>query len=182
MNYQDLYNDIIEKLKRHERPLIKLTPEIIEVLKTEWQKALSGSIPDESAIKKILCILDNTQNMTSELNSLFFETFKKVKANSELLIYALAASQKHIINESLRSGIMIPVEYFETLKELLKNKNPEVTEWVLRTIESMGPLSLRLKKEVLEAKPGFLKIFNQHLKASNQIIELLEKQWAKFRL
>jgi len=43
-------------------------------------------------------------------------------------------------------------------------------------------MSLRLKKEVLEARPGLMKFFNQHQKSSSQIIELLEKQWEKMRL
>ena len=119
--------------------------------------------------------------MTSEFNELFFLTFKKIQ-NNDLVIYLLAASQKHVIGEALRTGDMIQEEYFQTLRELLKNKNPEVMEWTLRTIESLGPLSTRLKKEVLEAKPGFLKFFNQHQKASSQIIELLENQWKRMRL
>ena len=160
--------------------MIKLTPELMAELKSEWQKALDHINIDETAIKKILCILDNTQNMTSELNELFIETFDKVR-NHELLIYTLAASQKHVISESLRTGNMITSEYFEKLKELLKNKNPEVVEWTLRTIDSMGPLSLRLVSEVRAVKPGILKFLNNHQKSSAQLISLMEKQWEKMR-
>lgn len=180
MTIDELYADTIEKLKGHKRPHIKLTPELILSLKSEWQKAMADSANsiDESMLKKILCILDNTQNMTSEFNEYFILTLEKVR-NHDLLIYALAASQKHVIGEALRSGNMISIAYFENLKLLLKNKNPEVLEWTLRTIESMGPLSMRLKKEVREVKPHFLKIFNSHQKAALQIIELLELQWKK---
>lgn len=181
MNYQELYLQTIEKLKRDERPHIKLTQELIEELKSEWQKAVGGTSIDESALKKILCILDNTQNMSSQFNEYFFMTIEKVK-DGDLLIYTLAASQKHVVGESLKSGVMISSVYFDQLKNLLKSKNPEVIEWTLRTIESMGPLSMRFKKEVAEAKPGFMKFFNQHQKSSSQIIELLEKQWEKMRL
>lgn len=180
MNYQELYTQIIEKLQKNERPLIKLTPELVAELKTEWQKAIAEINIDESALKKILCILDNTQNMTSELNELFIRTFEKVR-DQDLLVYALAASQKHVIGESLRTGNMISSAYFEQLKELLKSKNPEVVEWTLRTIETMGPLSLRLVKEVRAVKPGIFKFLNQHQKYSAQIIELMEKQWEKMR-
>ncbi|MDO9181749.1 MAG: hypothetical protein Q7U04_05045 [Bacteriovorax sp.] len=181
MNYQELYNQIIEKLKKHERPLIKLTPELVAELKSEWHKALMSAKTDDTVIKKILCILDNTQNMTSELNEEFIATFEKIK-DQDLLIYTLAASQKHVIGESLRSGTMISAVYFEKLKELLKNNNPEVVEWTLRTIETMGPLSLRLVKDVRAIKPGIFKFLNQHQKSSSQIIELMEKQWEKMRL
>jgi hypothetical protein len=180
MNYQELYTQIIDKLKKNERPLILLTPELIAELKAEWQKALSAISPDEESLKKILCILDNTQNTTSEFNEQFIATFEKVR-NQDLLIYTLAASQKHVIAQSLRSGNMISSAYFEKLKELLKNKNPEVVEWTLRTIETMGPLSLRLVNEVRAIKPGIFKFLNLHQTAAFQIIELMEKQWQKMR-
>jgi hypothetical protein len=43
MNYQELYTQIIDKLKKNERPLILLTPELIAELKAEWQKAKNRS-------------------------------------------------------------------------------------------------------------------------------------------
>ncbi|MFA6237488.1 MAG: hypothetical protein WC635_09200 [Bacteriovorax sp.] len=178
MNYHEVYSQIIEKLKRNERPQIRLTPELVAELKTAWKKAIEGDLIDEEALTRIFCILDNTQNYTSELNEYFFESLKKIR-NHELLIYALAASQKHVVSESLRSGVMVPAVYFEHLKELLKNKNPEVLEWTLRTIESMGPLSMRLKNEVRDVKPAFLKLFNTHQKSAMQIIDLLEQQWKR---
>ncbi|RPJ73908.1 MAG: hypothetical protein EHM20_11470 [Alphaproteobacteria bacterium] len=178
MTIDELYLNTIEKLNQNIRPHIKLTPELISELKSAWQKAIAGPNIDQSALTKIFCILDNTQNYTSELNELFLETFQKIR-DHELLIYILAASQKHIVNESLRTGVMVPIFYFDQLRELLKNKNPEVLEWTLRTIESMGPLSLRLKNEIREAKPGFLKLFNTHQKSATQIIELLENQWKR---
>ena len=119
--------------------------------------------------------------MSAELNEQFIKTFEKVR-NQDLLIYALAASQKHVIGESLKTGTMISAEYFEKLKELLKSKNPEVVEWTLRTIESMGPLSLRLVSDVRSVKFGIFKFLNQHQKSSSQLISLMEKQWEKMRL
>jgi Fe-S-cluster formation regulator IscX/YfhJ len=175
-----LYEQTILKLKNNERPLIRLTPELIKDLKAEWNKAIDPENVDSVALKKILCILDNTQNMTSELNEQFIKTLKKVK-DQDLLIYTLAASQKHVINESLRTGNMISQEYLEKLKELLKNKNPEVVEWTLRTIETMGPLSLRFMNDVKNINLGFFKFLNKHNKSSEQIISLMKLQWEKMR-
>jgi len=93
--------------------------------------------------------------MTSDFNDLFFKSLDRIK-NKEIIIYLLGASQKHIVGHALKTGTMIPLEYFEKLKSLLKNEHPEVIEWTLRTIESMGPLSMRLKQEVLASKPHFL--------------------------
>ena len=49
----------------------------------------------------------------------------------------------------------------------------------LRTIATMGPLSLRLKKEILDAKPGFRKFINSHHKKNSQLIEYLENEWKR---
>lgn len=180
-NYQRIYQDTIEKLKNGQRPQIKLTPELLLELKLEWEKALANGtdkVLQNETIKKILCILDNSQSTTSELNELFIKTLKEIK-DHELIIYTLSASQKHVIADGLKNGKMISIEYFDILKNLLLSKNPEIKEWTLRTIETMGPLSLRFKKEVLAARPGMMKIFNQHQKASAQLIEYLEKEWKR---
>lgn len=180
-NYQRIYLEAIEKLKLGQRPQIKLTPELLSELKTEWELALSTSLnqaTQNEVIKKILCILDNSQNTTSELNELFIKTLKQIK-DSELIVYSLAASQKHVIADGLKTGKMISQEYFEILKTLLLENNPEVKEWTLRTIESMGPLGLRLRNEVLNARPGAMKLFNKHQKASAQLIDYLENEWKR---
>lgn len=180
-NYQRIYQDTIEKLKNGQRPQVKLTPELLAELKLEWEKALAtgtDKVLQNETIKKILCILDNSQTTTSDLNELFIKTLKEIK-DHELIVYTLSASQKHVIADGLKNGKMISMEYFDILKNLLLSKNPEVKEWTLRTIETMGPLSLRLKNEVLAAKPGLLKMFNQHQKASSQLIEYLEKEWKR---
>lgn len=182
--YQDLYQETIEKLKLGQRPQIKLTPELLAELKSEWEAVFITGVDkarQNETIKKILCILDNSQNTTAELNELFFKTLKEIR-DGELLVYALSASQKHVVAESLKTGKMISFEYFEILKNLIQDKNPEVKEWALRTIESLGPLSLRLKNEVLAAKPGLMKLFDKHQKASSQIIEYLENEWKRMKL
>jgi hypothetical protein len=75
------------------------------------------------------------------------------------------------------TGNMMPSEFFDILKNLLKTKSPELLEWTLRTIESMGPLNFRLKTEIINSRPGMKKIFNSHLRACDEIINLLESQW-----
>jgi hypothetical protein len=177
-NYLRIYKDVIDKLKKDQRPKIVLTAELMAELKGEWEIALTSA--NNETIKIILCILDNTHTSTSELNELFFKTLREIK-DQELLVYTLSASQKHVIGDSFKTGKMISYEYFEILKNLLLDKNPEVKEWTLRTIEGLGPLSLRFQKEVIAAKPGLIKLFNQHQKASAQIIEYLEKEWKRMR-
>jgi hypothetical protein len=168
INLESLYQNTLLKLKNDQRPQIKLTPELIAVLKSNWS---------ESPLK-VLCILNHTQSTSAEFNQLIFAALNESK-DYKFLIFLLAASEKHIISHSFMTGNMIPMEFFDILKKLLQTKNPELLEWVLRTIESMGPLNRRLQKEIRKSKPGFMKYFNSHLRASDEIIILLEKQWKK---
>lgn len=176
---ENLYQDTIEKLKNDIRPRIMLTPEMKAEIVRIWEESLNrgtDTIESNEKLKQIFCVLDNAHASTAEFNELFIRTLKVLK-NSDLIIYALGAARKHVIEHALKTGDMISYEFFETMKSLLENKNPEVKEWTLRTIETLGPMSLRLKEEVIKAKPGILSLLNKHQKASAQIIDLLESEW-----
>lgn len=177
---ETLYIETIEKLRNDIRPRVMLTPEIKAEIKSVWEEALKKS-GQEERLKQVFCLLDNAAMSTGEFNELFFRTLKEIK-NPDLLIYALAASRKHVVENALKTGEMISFEYFEGLKILLTHKNPEIKEWTLRTIETLGPMSLRLKQEVLRARPSLLSLLNKHQKASAQIIDYLENEWKRIKL
>lgn len=183
----NIYSETLEKLKSGGRPQIKLHAELIGLIKDQWPQTINSldfKSQEEIKLKQILCILDHCQNSTSELNDHFINSLKILhKINHhELIVYCLGASQKHVIAESFKSGKMISQDYFDLLKTFLKEGHPEVKEWTLRTIETLGPLSLRFQKEVLEAKPLFYQLLNRHQKASHQIIEYLESEWKRMKL
>jgi len=180
LSLENLFQDIIQKLKKDERPRIMLTPEIIQKIKTEWMDILADSKIDKNRLHQLLCILDNTHNLSTEFQELIIKTLTKVK-DSETTIYTLAAAKKHIIEENLKNGVMIPQDLMNQLKELLKTPNPEVLEWALRTIDSLGPLGLRLQDEIKKSKPGIGAFFNKHKKNSLEIIDHLERQWNEFK-
>lgn len=180
ISLENLFQDIIQKLKKDERPRVMLTPEIIQKIKTEWMEILNETKPDKNRLHQILCILDNTHNLSTEFQELIIQTLTKVK-DSETTIYTLAAAKKHIIEENLKNGVMIPIELMNQLKELLKSSNPEVLEWALRTIDSLGPLGLRLREEIHKNRPGIGAFFNKHKKNSLEIIDHLERQWNEFK-
>jgi hypothetical protein len=165
---ENIYESTLIKLKEGKRPQIRLTPELILELKNKWPESLH----------KVLCVLTHTQNSTSEFNIHMIESLK-TETDKETLIFLLGAAEKQLISNSLMTGNMMPVEFFDVLKKLLLTKHPEVLEWTLRTIESMGPLNYRLKSEIRNARPGFKKNFNSHLRACDEIINLLESQWKK---
>jgi len=166
---ENLYQDTLTKLKEGQRPQIKLSLELTALLKAHWTQSLH----------QVLCILSHTQNTSAEFHDLLLQSFQEKNHEPETLIFLLGVSEKHIISHSLMTGNLPPHEFFEILKILLRTKNPEVLEWTLRTIESMGPLNFRLQQDIRSARPGFRKIFNSHLRACDEIINLLEIQWKR---
>jgi hypothetical protein len=180
INLEAIFNEIIEKLKKDERPKIMLTPEIIQKIKDEWNELLKLDFKDNKRLHQILCILDNSHNYSREFQDLLLTTLKKAK-DKDTIIYTLTAIKKHIIEENLKNGIVLPLELMNSLKELIKSKEPEVVEWTLRTIDSMGPFGLRLRDEVLKHRPGISAFFNKHKQNSLEIIDHLEKQWNEFK-
>lgn len=177
---ETLFKGIIQKLKNNERPKILLGPELIQQIKLEWSEIISDSKIDTVRLQKILCILDNTHSLSTEFQDLIIETLTKVK-DAETTIYTLAAAKKHVIEENLKNGVMVPQRMMELLKQLLSHPEPEVFEWTLRTIDDLGPLGLRLREEILKKRPGIGAFFNKHKKNSLEIIDHLEKKFHELK-
>lgn len=180
LELENLFKEIIQKLKNNERPKIMLTADLIEKIKNEWHEIIADSKLDTIRLQKLLCILDNTHNLTTEFQSLIIETLAKVK-DAETTIYTLAAAKKHIIEENLKNGVVIPQKMMDELKRLLTHPEPEVFEWVLRTVDDLGPLGLRLRDDILKNRPGIGAFFNKHKKNSLEIIDHLEKKFNEFK-
>ncbi|OUR99927.1 hypothetical protein A9Q84_02535 [Halobacteriovorax marinus] len=175
MNLNEEFNTVISKLKKDERPHIKYSEEEFSELNELW----SGFLEDKNfnELIKVFCLLDNTQNYSHVFSENIYRTFKETD-EAEFLIYNLSAAAKHIIAYHQKRGERTPFELLEVLKKLIKHKDPEVLEWTLRTIETLGSQAMFLKDDIINAKPGILAIFDKHKKASKQIIEMLEKRWA----
>lgn len=170
---EQTYETCIEKLKMGARPHIRLTDELALAINEAWPLK-----DDSEVLKQILCILDNSMNTTSAFDEKLLHSLGETK-KPETLIFLLSAIQKQTIAHSQKTGNMISFEFFNRFKTLLLSDHPELKEWTLRTIESLGPLSLRLKKEILEAKPNLIQRLNAHHKNSAQIIEYMEKDWKR---
>lgn len=181
MNYQELYESILMDLKKEIRPQIKLSKGDISELLIFWNGLLtSWSKEKEPDLRKILCIVDHSQTLSREFSGPIIQTLK-LDLPSDLVIYTIASAQKHIITKNAIEGVPIPSDFIEVLKALLDSKDPEIFEWVLRAIESMGNQSLKFKEMVLKRKPSFFATFNTHMKSAKGIIQILEKRWAPFK-
>ena len=191
--WEDLYSKTIEDLKSFKRPMVKLSSEDFLEMRDLWKESLQKlkdpSFKEEQKektlafLEKIFCLLDHSQKSSVLFDSLYEESFKIIQ-KPELIIYLLSVSRKHLIEKKFLEGNPIPKNFIKSLENLLEhyeNINPEVIEWTLRTIEQLGNQSLKLRETVLKIKPSWGSLFNQHKKASKQIIELLEKRWAPFK-
>jgi hypothetical protein len=186
--WEKIYSQAIQDLQNFKRPQIKLDKQDFLELHHLWEENLqfmeeSAKKKEEvlSTLEKIFCILDHSQKSSSIFDDLIQQSFPKLK-KPELIIYLLSVSQKHIIQKKFLEGNPIPKGFFGLLKDLLKKyqDEPEIIEWTLRTIEQLGNQSIKLREEVLTIKPRWGVLFNNHKKASRQIIEMLEKRWAPF--
>ncbi len=168
MNVSECFSDILERLKRGERPLIKLAPEELNSLLNFWQQAQSEQRPQD--VHKVLCILDNTQTLSPLFDELIIGTLEN-PVDDETLIFTLSVASKHIMAYRMRAGEQIPGKFIDALGVLLAHKNPEVLEWSLRTIAELGRAARRLRPLILKHRPGFSAIFNTHKRHAQEIVD-----------
>ena len=176
MSIDELYTKTISDLKEGKRAKVELNFNLRHQILNNWKMALENKQKEE--IEKCLCLLEHSQILCGEFDELFYTTISE-NFGSPLDIYALAASWKHIIQRRQRSGERIPYKYIQIIEKKLSVEQPEIFEWVLRTVDQLGPQSIIVKKTVLSRKPGLLKVFNPHYRMSREIIDMLEKRWSQ---
>lgn len=176
MDIEKVYKEIISELKRGGRGLKKFAQEDFVELRNSLAQAIKTK--DEEKIQQILCLLENSTSSSGEFRDCLLQILKSEEFSADLKIYALGASVKHVIQFSRLSGDKISYEYKQALKGLLKEKNPELVEWCLRTIDEMGNQALTLKEDIIESRPTILATFNRHKRASREIIDMILKKWS----
>lgn len=169
MDIEQEYISIVNDLTLGKRALRKWNDDQIYFLLKSWDD-------NSHDLNQILCLIDHSQKPSLAFSSKIISSLKE-EIDHDKIILLLSLAQKHILGHSFQMGERVPFDFLETLKILLKNDHPEVLEWTLRTIEQIGSQSIFLKEDVLNSRPRWKKFFNQHHKASSQIIELLEKRW-----
>lgn len=175
MNIEQRYQMIIENLRQGKRALVKLQDSEHSALFQAWEEGLNIE-----QLHKLLCILDHSIDYDLQFEPLICDELAK-KPNEETLIFLLGVAQKHIISAAAKDGHPPSGRFMQCLKDAFNSSdtnNPEVFEWLLRTVEQTGMKSILFKEVILKKKPGFSSHFNQHKKACREIIELLERRWA----
>lgn len=169
------YLEIIDKLKKDQRPLIVLDADLIAELQERWSRALETK--DLLSMQKVLCLLDNSQTYSNAFQQHFITTLNQIE-DKETLIYLLGAASKHMITEAQRKGDPINGEWTMSLEKLLATPDYELLEWALRTLDQYGPQSIRFKEAILKRKPGRFAVFNEHKKNCRELIMMFERRWS----
>lgn len=172
------YQQILERLKLGERALVEIDRELIAELPLLWEDALEREDLDQ--LKKVLCLVDRSQEFIHGLAPLYERTLRE-RSESEILVFALGSVDRQLLTAYARLGERPPGSFMMCLDELLSRPLPrDVFEWVLRTLESMGPQSIMFKEKVLAQRPGVTRWFRAQDKQITFLIELLEQRWRSF--
>ncbi len=177
MNLHERYDSIMKGLALGHRGLVRFhSDEIIEL-----ENLLSTMLEEKKItdLEKVLCLIEH-----SSIPHQGFEKSLISALNSDLpdplIIFALNAARKHVLQARFNKGNRLEYDFLETLKKLLHSKNPELVEWTLRTIEECGNQGVYFLQEFAKIKPAPWKWFNAHHRAVRELITLLERRWRRF--
>ncbi len=177
MNLDDRYQTIMKNIELGHRALTRFSSFETE----ELEKLLKSAVLEKKAeeLHKILCLIEHSsmphQGFENDLISILNSDFP-----DRLIIFALNAARKHILQARFNKGKRLEFDLLEALKLLLHHQNPEVVEWTLRTIEECGNQGVYFLPEFDKIKPGPWKWFNAHQRAVRELITLLERRWRRF--
>ncbi len=179
MDVTTAYVQILSSLQSQKRTYHSFP---LEELASHWNQALEAK--DFNFLKKILCLVKYSQQISSLFDSLFVKTLtllQEFQEWDELIVFTLGASWRHILERSHKTGERIDRRFMDSLKKLLNHKNPEILEWTLRTIDHMGGEALYFKDAIMEIKLGMGRFFQPNKRASFQIIQMLLKRWGAYK-
>jgi len=172
------YQDVLEKLKNNQRPLLKFTPSEYQYFISELTDSINSEKLNDHKVEKILCLLGHTRGGDLNLEGSLTSILSSPKMNPRNLIFALAAAEIHLIKQSKLEGRRVGHEFIEVLRNLLFHPHIEVVEWCLRTVDLLGGQAIILKKDLIKIRPGFFAIFNKHKRNIRSIIDMLLKRFS----
>ncbi len=158
-----LYQELLMKLQTNPRPRLKLDAEI---LKEALQKV------DQRA----LILLNYSHDLLPAYQEDLFQLLE-IQTNPDILVSALTASHRHLLDDLKRKGDRIPVRYLLIIKRLLSMQDLTIREWSLVTIEMLGNQAFGLKEELKKLRPH-RHLFSAQKKRINQLLFKLQKRWS----
>lgn len=178
MNIDELYQQTIDQLRGDRRAHLTFNQAQSERLRSEFHHACLQA--DTKSLTKILCLLEHAQVLRPLFDAEFLMAFAQFDHRPDLLILLLGTFKKQAIEARQKNGERLPFALLQALERLIEHPHPEVFEWVVRTIESMGSQSLYFQKILRKKRPNFLTSLNRHNKNAKMIIDLMLKKWGHF--
>ena len=178
-DFREMSRQIKQKVLQGSRGLTKFSEDDMDLLAHELTKFTMGD-QDWGYLSDLLFLLDHSTQSDRRFESGLLALLKRRDMHKDLLIFTLNASRKHIMGARFKAGIRLDFEFMETIQKLIYHEDPEVVEWVLRTIEETGTQGVYFLKDLDKIKPSPFKLFNKHYRAIREIIALLERRWRQF--
>jgi hypothetical protein len=172
-------SEIQSKLLQGGRGITKYSEEEMELLEFELGRFSVGQ-QDWGHLKEMLFLLDHSSTTDRRFEPGLLQLLKRHELEPDLLIFILNVSRKHIITTRFKDGQRLDFAFLEALQKLIYHPDPEVVEWVLRTIEECGTQGVYFLKDLDKIKPPVFKLFNKHYRAIREIIAMLERRWRAF--
>lgn len=163
-----LYLDVRSRAAKGERALAKLSPEILGKLKN------LVSIP--SSRLPALFVLAHATHPVRDLEATLLG-LPPAELSSEEAIWLLNCYRKHIIQGRFKDGDRLDHEFLELLRKWLYHRDPQVQEWVLRTIDECGGQGIVFRRDVAKIKPGLWRSFRAHNRTLIELATYLERKW-----
>ncbi len=151
MNIDLTYQELIAQLKTGKRPFVELSKDEVAFL---CQRPKNDNL-----LRPWLAILGYSRKNYFEFQTILID-FLHTEHRPELLVFALSAFQKHVIEFYHRKGERFPLHVIEALKIPLRHSNSEVVDWTLKMIEQLGPQRALLTKVLRERIPELWKCFS----------------------
>lgn len=163
-----LYQDIRARAARGERALAKLTPPVLA------QLARLAQAPRTRL--EALFVLAHATHPARELEAPLL-ALAPAELSSEEAIWLLNCYRKHIIQGRFKDGDRLEHAFLELLRQWLFHRDPQVQEWVLRTIDECGAQGIVFRRDVAKIKPGLWRAFRAHNRTLIELATYLERKW-----
>lgn len=161
------------------RGITRFTPDEMDLLEFQLGQFAVGT-QDWGHLRDILFLLEHSMTTDRRFEVGLMTLLKRHELDSDLLIFLLNTSRKHIITARFKDGQRLDFAFLDVLQKLIYHPDPEVVEWVLRTIEECGNQGVYFLKDLDKIKPSPLKLFNKHYRAIREIIAMLERRWRPY--
>jgi len=168
MDLEARYQVVLQELAKGARGLQRYSPEEVAQLREALQTSVS--------LTPTLCLVTHAAYPERSFEPILLELMQKPLSSSEM-VYVLNAARKHIMQARFKEGLRLDLDFLERLRSLLRNSDPEVIEWTLRTVEECGSQGVLLSKDVAAVRPKVFSLWRAQNRTILELVTLLQRRW-----